>query len=380
MKEKNFKVLFLTEWFPTEKDTSYGIFIKEHAKAISLFNQVIVLTPIGSNLLELFSFKEKDDAGLRIIQINYWKSSSEILNYLQRILSFLIGILKIKKNGFQPDVIHANIFFSGVAALFGKIVFKRPIILTEHFGGLIRKDIKWYSILLAKFLIPKFDAITVVSNKLKESLEKNYNINVNPYIVPNTIDLSLFRPNKIKKFTDNKIHIAFVGRLSPVKGIHNLIKALGGVKKERDDFILHLIGGGNEKEYKKLVNQLNLNENVIFHGIKSREETANYIKKCNFLVLPSYSESFSCIILEAIACGKPIVTTNVGIISEIFNEKIGIIVKPNIKSIQKGLNEMLENYKLYDPNLISNQADSYSYQIIGEKFTSLYEKIARKKI
>lgn len=133
-------------------------------------------------------------------------------------------------------------------------------------------------------------------------------------VVPNIVDSSIFKlTNPVVKDNGKQKLILTVGRLEPVKGISYLLEALNLLKMTRKDFFLNIIGGGSIRdELKQKAESLGLNDFVQFHGIKPKVQVAGFMSQCDFFVLPSLFETFGSVIIEAMACGKPVVVTKTG--------------------------------------------------------------------
>ena len=104
---------------------------------------------------------------------------------------------------------------------------------------------------------------------------------------------------------------------------------------------------GDGPQFKKLKNKVD-DENirdVIFTG--SRSDVENIIPSCDVLILPSFSESFGLVLIEALACGKPVIGSNVGGITEIINEDVGLFVNPNkVSSIARSIDKIINDEDL----------------------------------
>ena len=92
---------------------------------------------------------------------------------------------------------------------------------------------------------------------------------------------------------------------------------------QRDDLCLDILGDGPRKEeYMKLSAELGLSDRVFFHGYQSKNVVANYMRQAQLFVLPSLWENLPCVLIEAIASGLPILSTQAGGIPEIVDEEI----------------------------------------------------------
>jgi glycosyltransferase involved in cell wall biosynthesis len=105
-----------------------------------------------------------------------------------------------------------------------------------------------------------------------------------------------------------------------------------------------------------------------------RPHVAEILNSCSFFVLPSKHETFGTVIIEALSCGKPVVTTDIGGQREIIKDSsIGYLVKSQDEySLFHGLNSMAENFKNYDSAYLREYAKSYSYENIARKMKKLY--------
>ncbi|MBI4734385.1 MAG: glycosyltransferase family 4 protein, partial [Rubrobacteridae bacterium] len=153
-----------------------------------------------------------------------------------------------------------------------------------------------------------------VGNALRESI-KEYNIKNEFRVVPNVIDTDLFKPgqnDRTAKHDDVK-QIVMVAEQVRVKGSPDALKALKQVLAKRTDFILNIYGDGEcRAEYEQLAKSLGLDNHVVFHGSQPRTTIAKEMCDGDFLLLTSLYETFSCVVVEAMASNLPVLTTSVG--------------------------------------------------------------------
>jgi glycosyltransferase involved in cell wall biosynthesis len=177
------------------------------------------------------------------------------------------------------------------------------------------------------------------------------------YIPSFYIDLEVFRPfNSPKKYD-----LIFVGRLAKNKGMDLLLEA---VKKLSASAII--VGDGPLKENLKLkIENLKLHDNVVFHGwAKDSTEVAKLINESKILVMSSYNEGGPRIVLEAMACGVPVLATPVGIVPDIIEDgRSGRIIDWSMEDIARKAGELLRNRTEYE-----------KYQYAGLEITKRFEK------
>lgn len=169
--------------------------------------------------------------------------------------------------------------------------------------------------------------------------------------------------------------LLLVALLTPIKGIPYLLEALTLLKKKRDDFVLDIVGDGPcRKDYEEMTHDLGLQEHVRFHGLKTKQEVAEYMGNADIFVLPSEWENMPCVIIEAMASGLPVVSTNVGGIPEIINDEVGVLVPPkNSVRLVKALDSILNNLPSFSRERIVELArERYSYEAVGEVLNRLY--------
>ena len=137
---------------------------------------------------------------------------------------------------------------------------------------------------------------------------------------------------KIKKKLDERNNlVGYIGRLSEEKGVSNFVKAIPGMIKRKDD-LEFLIGGDGQLQYgiEKYIGKENLDDKVKLAGWVPHDELSDYLNKLKLIVLPSYTEGLPNLMLEAMACGTPMLATPVGAIPDIIIDgETGFIMKNN---------------------------------------------------
>ena len=381
--KKRLKVLYIPSWYPSDKNTVAGIFIKEHAKAASLYNDVVVIYGESSErslkkLWEIYSDKNEDD--IRTIRIVYKKSPIRIITLIIYIWSVWRIFRKLLMEGWKPDLIHAHVYSAGIPSIILGKIYRIPVIITEHWSGFSRHTLSRFQLLGARFVMNRANMILPVSKSLEKAI-KLYGINNKFEVVPNVVNTDLFYPSSTQKNTEGLKKILFVALLTPIKGVPYLLQALSRLREKRQDFILDVVGDGpNRKEYGELSRKLQLEDIVYFHGLKTKQEVAKFMKYSNFFVLPSEWENLPCVLIEAMSSGLPIVATKVGGIPEIINKKVGVLVPPkNVNALSKAIAYMLDHYKDYSAKAISEYANSnFSYEAVGKKLDNIYNEIVYK--
>jgi len=376
---KNFKVVFISIKYPSTNNPVSGIFVKEYARAISLYHEVsVITTEFNKEIKKLYKISDYTEDDIRVFRVSYSKSPIPKTTYLIYLWGILIAFRKLIKEGFTPDIIHANIYRAGIPAVFLGKIFNKPVVLSEHFSSFPRGMIKGIEKLKVRFALNRVSLITTVSCDLSNHIKK-YGVRNTFKVVPNAVNTQIFYPHIDKKLDANK-KLLLVALFNPIKGIPYLLRAISTVKEKRNDFTLDIVGDGTyRKKYEKYVDELGISDKVKFHGLKNKVEVAQFMRNADIFVLPSIWENLPCVLIEALASGLPVITTSVGGIPEIFNEDFGILIKPkDIKELRDAILYMLENYKKYSKEKIHDYAKThFSYESIGKQFDEIYNELLK---
>ena len=194
-----------------------------------------------------------------------------------------------------------------------------------------------------------FDYIAVIADTVKNSLEQLFGITENIVKISNSIDIK-----KIRLLSEEKIALpqkkifTTLGRLESNKNQILLLKAAKEVKKQRDDFMIYVLGDGDDKiRLQKYIKDNNLEENVRLLGFV--ENPYPYIRNSVATVLTSVSEGFSLVLVESVMLNTPIISTEVGVAKELVDKyNCGDIIDyDNEKQLASVLIKYLNKYDGY---------------------------------
>jgi glycosyltransferase involved in cell wall biosynthesis len=390
------RILVLTSWYPHPVDSSAGIFIEEtitHTENDVIFK---VVSPAPWFLpIRLFKKwyryrlrpKHEFRKGIEIIRPRTLVLPRDFLS-LQGwcyVLSMLNIIFPLNRR-FKFNLIHAHeVYPSGFAAvLLGKMLRKK-VIITVHTGDFRHKMLHPLSRrYLSLYALHNCFLCIFVSDAQRKEVVLHTGNKIKYEVIPNGVS-HRFIPahHSTSESNSHPKHkpalILFVGHLVKEKGVQYLLDALKHlVENNWNNFESIIIGDGALK--KKLVNkseELGISSKVQFLGGQTHEDVLKWINKCDLLVLPSIRESFGVVIIEAMACGKPVVATRCGGPEEIVTEETGILVPPqNHVALADGIKFTIENIEKYDPERISAIAYAdYNLNQIGKQIVDVYHSI-----
>ncbi len=167
------------------------------------------------------------------------------------------------------------------------------------------------------FWLYKKADILIYPTEFAKSIFNEHNKTIPNMVISNGVDTEIFRKVDHKKIFEiwnlpaKTKNILYVGRLHPEKNIETLIKSMTYILSRNNNIHLHIVGPGYQKEeLKKLASDLNISRNVTFMGKVTEEELVMAYNACTVFVLPSIAELEGMVVLEAMACGKPIIISN----------------------------------------------------------------------
>lgn len=192
------------------------------------------------------------------------------------------------------------------------------------------------------------------------------------------IDFDKFKIKK--KFNDRADLVGYIGRLSEEKGTLNFVKAIPEISIENSDLRFLIVGEGSlRNEIGRYLEEKNLNDKVKLTGWAPHDKIPNYLNELKLLVLPSYTEGLPNIMLEAMACGTPVLATPVGAIPDIIKDgKNGFIMENNSSErIAKNVIRAL-NYPNLD-KIVKNARElaekKFTYEVAVERYRKILENI-----
>ena len=300
-------------------------------------------------------------------------------------MQFMAIAMIVKKE--KIKLIHAHwIIPQGIiAVIYKKFINKDVKILATIHGADIYSFRNSIGRFLKKFILNNIDELTVVSNAIREEVIKlGYKRNI--YVYPMGIDTRLFSPDK----KDGKLKerlgikeefILFVGGIIERKGISFLIKAMPKIVDEFPFIKLVVVGDGNLKsEMIRLVNALNISDNVIFTGVIPHDQLPSYFSTADLFILPSLSEGFGLVVIEALSCGTLAITSDLKPIHDIIidNETGFFLEKLTPEDITKKIIWILrnkENLKHVSEKGREFVVKSYDWAIVIENYGKIIRSL-----
>jgi len=375
------KIVVFPSWYTNEVVPLAGAFVQEYVKAAMRDHDMMVffpyVVPVGVFLRRTHPWVEDHlENGIRTVRVRVphvrklW-----LLFYLPAAVLVFRRLMR----QFKPDLIHSHVAMpAGFATAIISRIFRIPYIISEHTGPFSLLVPTRLHLAMARWAMQGARAILPVSKNLQAQIEQ-YGIHNTFYIVPNPVDTSIFYPASSNRTRKGLYRMLFVGGLSPEKNIPLLLEALAELRTRGENgFALDIVGDGNyRREYEALTIRLKLTDIVTFHGLKAKHEVAEFMRQCDFLVLPSKAETFGCVLVEAMACGKPVLATDQGGPSEIITPQTGTLVNvANIDTLAEAIASMASRLHTFRKEEIVSYAEkNFSLAAIGYTLNDIYRHV-----
>jgi len=381
-------ILFLSSWYPTKSNPNFGIFVKEHAHAIQLKNNIVVLACVINKTSDVFSktiTDTIDESGMRTVLIEINTRFNDILHYILPLQYLIINRI-FRKNiatHFTPDIVHSNVIFpSGIIGNYLSLRIKKPHIITEHWSrieGLLNKpvlsDIAVNSYKNASRILPVSEFLM---NRMKTILPT---VEVTKFrVVGNVIDSEQFH-FKAKKRIDNSLRFCAIAAWSnkkiPDKKPELFIEALSLLQKQiNQTIILTMIGDGDKViELQDLCNEKGIHAD--FTGYLDKPEIAKILQSTDFFIHASTIETFGIVIAEALLCGTPVICSNVGALPELINKSNGILCENTIDGWVSGLHKIV-SCNFYHAEIAGSIQQKFSKENISRELNEIYLEVIER--
>lgn len=390
---KKLNILFLSSWYPNRVFPTLGNFVQKHAEAVALQSNVIALYVCSDEKnKETYELLTEEINDVLTIHVYYKKinHSIPIVSHIQKAIRYIkayrIGLKKVENQFGTIDLIHHNkLYPAGIVAWYLKKTKHIPYIITEHWTGYLpskKTNRNLLERILSKIIAKNANYITPVSKNLGEAMQQ-LGFKNNYEVIYNVTDTQLFHPLESPK-THEKIKIIHISTLDDAhKNISGMLRVAKALSEKRTDFEIWFIGDGDTAPHIATAKKLNIYNTVaFFDGTKTTSEVASIMRTSDCFLLFSNYENLPCVIVEALASGIPIISSDVGGIPEHITEPLGSLVKPgDEKALLQTINNVIDKCKngYYQKEALSKYAqEHFSYKKVGEKYQELYHRILSK--
>jgi teichuronic acid biosynthesis glycosyltransferase TuaC len=333
------KVLSLSCVFPNPASPASGLFIRSRLLHVAVLAPVVRFPWSGSDGVP----PRRDDGPLDVIHPRWmYPPGAGLFNAVLLFLQLLPALLHLRRK-FPFEVIDSHFAFpEGIAAALLSKVLRVPFLVTLRGCEILHSQYRWRRWGMS-WALRRASLVVTVSEPLRELAIQLGAPPERVVRIPNGVDAKVFHPRsriesqRKHRLNPDQFTILTAGHLIDLKGHHLVIEALQRLKQEHIPARLLIAGGDPARsvpsygcQLRQQVADLGLDCDVSFLGEVSQESLAELMAAADLFCMASTREGWPNVVHEAMACGTPVVATNVGAVPEmIVGENFGLIVPPN---------------------------------------------------
>ncbi|MEP6514475.1 MAG: glycosyltransferase, partial [Parafilimonas sp.] len=285
----------------------------------------------------------------------------------------------LELNG-KPAFVHNYIAMkAGLMALWLKRKYNIPYIVSEQWTGYLdeaKPNINSYNFIQKRWCQKIFSGaieVMTVSKVLGEAVSKRFDIKKYT-VIPNVVNTNIFFPKE--KTPSQATRLVHVSLLNYQKNFTAMTEALQKVKEKGYQFNLTVYGNSRDEALRS-VKETNLEKEIIFKREVPQEILVHDIQDADAMLFYSRYETFGCVVIEANACGIPVILSDLPVFREyVIENKTGIFVKPgNPDALAEKIIYFIENKERFPAEEIaSHTKEHFSYSAVAEQFDTLYKR------
>lgn len=383
--DRPLRLLWLASWYPSLTFPTNGDFIQRHAFAVAEKTPLVVvhtihdekahrgvryeITQTGDLTEIIICFRHSGDVNSISGKLSYnrlfYRYTGELLDHLIRSFG-------------KPACIHVHVPVKmGRVAIMIQRKWKIPYVVSEQSSKYLPgiedgyNQRSWIYRYTVKQVFRKALAVSNVSMALGKIIGKLAG-REDVKVIRNVADPAVFhyQPNENAPFTF--IHAS---TLKPQKNIHGILNVFKKLAEERQDFRLVVLGG-EEEDLSLLRVAYGGAGWLTLEGTVDHNRVAGYMQKAHCLVMFSRDENFPCVIVEALCCGLPVISSDAGGCAEAIDVQNGIVVSAgNEAQLLMAVKDVMNNYHRYNRQKIANDAAAqYGNEQVGLAFISFYRE------
>lgn len=389
--ESRMHVLILPSWYPADDYDINGVFFRE--QAVALKKQGLSIGVISISLLTLRKLKNifgmqatrmtvTEEAGIPTYRKPYrnWFYKIPGLGKFRYLLVARKVYLQYVKEQGKPDIIHVHSMLdAGIAAMYIKTKYGIPYVVTEHSSSIAKNLLSQRELRLIQTITDESALNIAVSSVFSKLLHTKTGREWN--VLPNIVHEQFFK--KIDETVDRSSSFRFINVcfLNENKRVDLLINAFALACKANPTVQLCIGGTGDQLgKLKQLASELGVDKQVVFLGALSRNQVMEEVGNADVFVLSSEVETFGVVLIEALALGKPVISTRSGGPEDIVEEYNGLLVPTNdVEALAAAMRYMVDHYHKYNQREIQQGCrEKFSEALVGKRLKDMYLQVLSK--
>lgn len=347
------KVLFLSAWYPTERDAMAGLFVQKHAQAVA---------QQGADVRVIYS----EARG-----VHWWRDMRRQWRSLRREWG-------------MPDLVQMNVLDKN--GIFAQWLYHRyhiPYVIIEHWSGYLPANFSfrggWHGRIM-RHIAKQAACILPVSQMLEDAMKQCGIQNTHWQRIHNVVDDFFYDTKKDQpKAIGQKIRLLHVSCFDEkAKNIQGMLRAVRHLATYRQDFELIIVGTGIDyQQDRNYAHELHFPDGILhFTGEQTPQQVAQWMQDSDCFLFFSRYENAPVVLSECLAVGLPIISSNAGGIPEMVNNECGILVpSENEDALMQAMMHMMDHLADYPASTIRPYGQKYTYDNVGAQLYQLYASL-----
>ncbi len=392
------RILHLPKWYPHRYDDQDGDFVARHVAAIAAqpgITSAVVFAAVARGPLPALIAEDHDLHGPVPTWRYYYRAHPTGLAPLDKLLKMGLwlgcqrrGLRAVRRHwaGQRPQVVHAHVLLrTGLLAWALGAAWRVPYLLTEHWTLYLpprAAGIPAWRRLLTGAVVRRAGALHTVSRALAEALAKLGARAPSTAIIANVVDINIFYPSFSADPGPARRLLHVAAFHDDIKNLSGVLRVVAGLRAAWPGLRLRVAGyGPDEARLRAYAAELGLlaDGTVVWLGKLPHPAVAAELRQATALVSFSRAETFGVVLLEARACGRPVVATRVGGVPELFEPAgaFGLLVPADDEAaLAAALAAVLSGTPAFDPaRLRADAAARCGPQAVGAAFAQLYGQL-----
>jgi glycosyltransferase involved in cell wall biosynthesis len=383
-------ILIIPSWYSTPAEPIRGSFFRDQALALQKAGHRVGFLVPPAKFRSLHGLAEvrhnfrrantavtvEEDSGLMIYRMPWWGWWPSLYPWARGALGLRVFDRYCQEQG-TPDVLHGqSVLYGGYLAAYIGQHRRIPSVLTEHSTNYLQRLIFPGQGYFVRYTLRHLQRRFAVSPPLAQALQ-SYAPGYPVEILPNVVDTAFFTPGTAA-LLERPFGFVVVGGLSRRKGHHILLRAFAEAFSGQPDVIVRIAGEGRyRKKLEALIVELGLQQQVTLLGLQSRQQVRDLLQHSHVLVSASFFENHPVNVIEAMACGKPIVATRSNGPEYFVDDRIGLLVPTgDPAALASALRQMVQDYHQYDLGHIRAACVSqYSEDAFVNRLEEIYQNV-----
>lgn len=374
-------ILVLSSWYPTRIDSASGNFIKRFAKLLATRFKISVIFVKADSSIKEMEIHETREGDFHEILVFYPKPKG-VLSRTRQLARYKKSLdAAILRLDSKPELIHAHVSYpKGKEFEYVSSKLGIDFILSEHSSDFSKNEREGWSKIKRRLIIQtirKARLILPVSSLLEQEM-----LQVEPHfariVLPLPVNVKLFYPEKQGLAHRPYTYLHVSGLDEKFKNAKGIVEAFYRVNQHKPNTKLVIITDGDSAPLVEFMKAKGFDKDVEIKHNLSYEEVAVEYRNSDCFVLFSEFETYSCVIVEALASGVQIITTEVGVIKSLDEKLVTIVPKKDIHALATAMEELCMGKRVTDQADLVEAGSLFSEEHIMDRLNMIYNEVLLK--